>query len=197
MAGDTKLQFWNLHWNTSQWPSHLKSLNISIHFNSEKDFWSRTHAIRTSTKAIEHVQLCSIVWNFTCMSQEPQSTVTRIWKLTPGAAWRKACRSPPVWEQRGHGRITTVDPTINREDFSLREENRGTKPACFLGFLEGFKKNPNRIPNLQNLSFPLKTPRKYLLFSNSNLLPPVSTSFSPSCYAELHMRVGKKAIYLI
>ena len=131
------------------------------------------------------------------MSQEPQSTVTRISKLFPGAAWRRACKSTAVWKQQGHGRITTADPTYNRKDFSLQEENRRTKSACFLSFLEGFKKNPNRIPNLQNLSVPLKTHRKYLLFSNANLLPPVITSFCPSCYAKLHTRVGKKAIHLI
>lgn len=150
------------------------------------------HTIRTSPKATEHVQLCRTVWNFTCMRQEPQSTVTRISKLSPGAAWRTAYRSPPVvWEQQGNGIITTTDPTINRKDFSLWEQNRGIKPACFLGFLEGFKKNPNRIPNLQNLSFPLWTQRKYLFFSNSNLLPPVSTSLCPSCYAKLHEGRGK------
>lgn len=86
----------------------------------------------------------------------------------------------------GHWIITTVDPTSNRKVFSLRGENGGRMPVCFWGFLEEFKKS-KQDPKLQNLSLPLKTHRKYLLFSNSNLLSPVSTSFCPFCYAELHM----------
>lgn len=154
------------------------------------------HTIRTSPKATEHAQLCSTVWNFTYMRQEPQSTVTRISKLSPGAAWRTACRSPPVWEQWGNGRITTTDPTINRKDFSLWEQNRGIKPPCSLGFLEGFKKIQTGSQTCKTSAFPFEHTENTcsfptLTFSHLSVLHSV-LPVMPNC-----TRVGEKAIHLI
>lgn len=55
-----------------------------------------------------------------------------------------------------HGIITTVDPTSNRKVFGLQEENGGTRPACFLRFLEEFKKIQTGSQSCKTSAFPLK-----------------------------------------
>lgn len=138
MAGDSKVQFWNLHWNISQWPSHLKRLNISIHVKSEKDFWSRMHAIRTMLLSMfSSAVLCEIshVWAKSHNLQSPG-----ISKLSPGVAWRRAWSSPPGWKQRGHGRTATVDPTSTGKTSVYEKKTEGQSQLVFWIFWKGLKK---------------------------------------------------------
>lgn len=98
----------------------LKLRKILRHFKYEghwerllKTIWSSMNAIKTPTKAIEHIQIYITVWNFTC---EPRATTYnhRILKVISRRCLRDSMQRSTSLGGEGHGIITTVDPTSNR-----------------------------------------------------------------------------------
>lgn len=127
-------------------------------------------AIKTSPKATKLAR-SALHYCVKFHMYEPRATIYSYYisKVISRSCLRESMQRSTSLGGKGHGIITTVDPTSNRKDLDLQEENGVTRPACFPGFLEELKKIQTGSQSYKTSAFPLEHTKNICSFPTLTL----------------------------